>query len=316
MPKNLLLSILLPCLTTLAWAQGFPTPKGDFGTQWIHHPAANDSTEVLFRHVYTSSAAPRQAAITVATTGKMRVYFNERNVSRELFLSSPRSSVQLHTFDVSRYLRPDSNVIAVWVAPIKGHPVQKQLSLEYYGSYDNQGRFHHRANQAWSSLLLPHCHATDSTETFDAREVPSDWKSTEYAPLPGSWTAPQAETTHSPSLSTWEICPADSSLSLLNILQPIALQEDAHGIYVSFGRTFEGSLRITLRDAKKGEEIYIDGFTYICQGELDEQAFRYFSQSSQSTFYICGDERFDKKQIQRIEGLETRKVRNHSYLYP
>lgn len=77
---------------------------------------------------------------------------------------------------------------------------------------------------------------------------------------------------------------------------------------ISFCKTltfrFADYIRITLREAKKGERLEINGLVYICSGEMDEQAFRRLSTSRQKSITIKGDRHFRKSQIQKIEGLE------------
>lgn len=91
---------------------------------------------------------------------------------------------------------------------------------------------------------------------------------------------------------------------LRHVLLPIAEYEDSLGLHYDFDRFFQGSVRITLREAKKGERLEINGLVYICSGEMDEQAFRRLSTSQQKTITIKGDRHFRKSQIQKIEGLE------------
>ena len=77
-----------------------------------------------------------------------------------------------------------------------------------------------------------------------------------------------------------------------------------NGVYYQFDKAFKGQLRITLRDAKRGQKIYIDGLEYTCTGEMDEQACRKFTVADHRRVLINGDQNFKNEQIQSVEGIE------------
>ena len=136
-----------------------------------------------------------------AWTGKLWVYVNERNITQDLCFSNPdTSTVTIQTYDVTRFMRPDSNIVAVWYAPTPGQPISKQLSLEYYGK-DHTGRdFYHKADGEWKCHLLEGCYIKREEEHFDARSYDNNWKATDYDRR--QWLSPLGAFQDEPQLST------------------------------------------------------------------------------------------------------------------
>lgn len=303
---------LLLILLLITWVLN--TSAQEFGVHWIAYPLPNDTSEVLFRQTYLSDAKPRQAVITVASTGTIRLYVNGRNVARDIFLSNPdTATVSFRTFDVTRFLRTDSNTVAVWYAPSRSSHPSKQLSLEYYGR-DWQGkRFYSLAGKGWQCKKLSGSSVSQGKETFDARHYTPAWT---YSPHHSwGWVEPTG-TYESGKMKASRLQAAnDSVFTLISILKPIEVKEDSLGVVCDFGRPFNGIVRLTLRNAPSGETVHVGNYTYICKGQLDEQAFARFSCEKQRKVRIHGDSRFRRSQIQKIEGLEIGKKPKGSYLY-
>ena len=290
-------------ITMLGWI--FYSYAQEFDTHWISYPLPNDTSEVLFRQIFVTSKRPRQATITFVSSGMTKVYVNERNITRDLyFQNQDPHHLTSYTFDVTRFLRPDSNVIAVWYAPAKDMPISKQLSLQYYGIDDKGKQFYHQTGQDWLCHILHGCYVKDENEeAFDNREYDPNWKATDYDTQ--GWMHPTGAYAHVCSFPILSNAPPCPSITLSECLIPIDSFSDSTGVInYDFGRTFEGSIRLTLRDAAKGEKLYIDGFTYICNGDLDEQAFRRFTSNRKRFILIRGDRKFKESQIHNVEGLE------------
>ena len=164
----------------------------EFGTHWISYPFPDDSTEVMFRHTYITKHRPQQAYITFASMGSCKVYINERNVSREVYYrNTTPQGILLHTYDVTRYLRPDSNTIAVWYAPCpqataySQNAASKQLTLDYYGTSHNGSAFYQQADETWSCSLSEGNRITQDSigntiEVFDNRQYDNSWKASDF----------------------------------------------------------------------------------------------------------------------------------------
>lgn len=277
----------------------------EFSTHWISYPIPNDSSEVLFSQVYITKKRPKQASISFASSGKLKVYVNERNISQDIYFINPQSSaICIYTYDITRFLRPDSNTIAVWYAPQENVAVSKQLSLEYYGYDDKGSPFYHKADGNWRCKLLEGCYVKGNKETFDSRNYDCLWKSSDYSR--DEWANSLGSFHTMPPYNVvknefYQKCPY-----IQHIANPVTTYKDQEGLHYAFEEKFSGTPRITLREAKKGETLLIDGFKYICNGELDEQAFRRFTTIKQRTISITGDSKFTSQQITHVEGLDIK----------
>lgn len=293
--------IIISIFLSLFWALN--SFSQELGTHWICYPLPNDSSEVLFSHTYVNQGRPQQAILSFASPGKLRVYVNERNITQDLCFSNPdTSTVTIQTYDVTRFMRPDSNIIAVWYAPTPGQPISKQLSLEYYGK-DHTGRdFYHKADGEWKCHLLEGCYIKREEEHFDARSYDNNWKATDYDRR--QWLSPLGAFQDEPQLSTSADMYLCRNSHLQQILLPISSQMTEEGLLCDFERTYQGTIRLTLREAKKGEVLQIGGLTYTCSGEMDEQAFRRFTYSIGRSFTITDNHKLKKIQIMNIEGLD------------
>ena len=295
MTKAFLIITILSCVLN-SYSQ-------EFGTHWISYPIPNDSSEVLFSHVYTTFQRPRQAHLSFASSGKLKVYVNERNISANIYYQNPNSStVCMYTYDITRFLRPDSNVISIWYAPQDGSDISKQLSLDYYGIEANGKPFFHKADGSWKCKILEGCYVKGSNETFDSRHYDRQWKATDYNRE--EWANPlgSCHLAHPYHVILYDIY--DKRLVLSHVSTPTSVSEGQHGLQYDFGKVFFGTPRITLREAKEGQTISVDGFNYICNGELDEQAYRRFSTITSNSVTIHSDSHFKNSQITNIEALD------------
>ncbi len=283
----------------------------EFGTHWISCPMPNDSSQVLFYGAYDWETVPQRAFVSFASTGMVRVYVNERNVSHDIFfVNGNAGTAEVHTFDVTRYLVRGANSFAVWYAPRCDMPVGKQLSLQVFGKGKDGKPFLEMADKAWRCTVLDSCFSyegegvSDSiAETFSNADFDGQWKSVDYDH--SKWQ----------SACVWygekgrEVSTALPQFPLVGrklqtILLPIAEYEDSMGVHFGFARPFHGAVRLTLRGAVRGERILADGVSYICSGEMDEQVFRRFTTGQVYWITVSGDNSFRRSQIQKVEGLE------------
>jgi hypothetical protein len=274
----------------------------EFGTYWITCPNPDDSSEVWFRKTFVTIHRPRNAKITIATTGRFQLFVNERNVSCEVLLpkgSYQDNSIHEMTFDISNILRNDSNVIAVWYAPNPYLHTDKQLSLAYYGTSQYGKTFYHKADENW--LCKKACgYVTVNQEHIDNNFYNPLWKTCTVNTK--GWIHPE-NSTDSHIYPIFDDIYDHQGERIIKVLYPHEIFSDSHSITYRFPRRFRGWVRLTLRNAHHGEIIHINGFSYICNGLIDEQACRRFTIDTQQDLVIEGDRFFRKDQIQNIEGL-------------
>lgn len=139
-----LLHILILFIASAATAAASTATTGDFDSRWLSHPTPNDTSHVWFsRTIVTSSKdMPRAAYIRVATTGRFVLYVNGRNVSTALFTPDRQkgdTAVATIAYDVQRFLRTDTNTIALLYCP--SMRTRRQLSVCFYGIAADSSHF-------------------------------------------------------------------------------------------------------------------------------------------------------------------------------
>lgn len=271
---------------------------------WISSPVADSTAHVWFRHTYLGQGRPRRAWMAVATTGLFELYINGRNVSRDVRMpirgaGDDRAASTL--FDVTRFLRPDTNVVCVAYSPLFPQSEHRQVSVVYWGEEDNGYPFVHQSDGGWlcreaDSGLLP-----DGGEWRDAVRYPWRWTAKEFDLA--CWQTAEVAEPYSCSPVTY-VPLLRPSERVVHISRPRFFDRDGDTIVYDFGKAFHGVVRVTLRDTRQGERISIGGFDYICSGEIDEQAFRRFTTTDQRRVVISGDSDFSPDQIQSVEALE------------
>lgn len=295
MTKIIILLFLL-----LAWQ---PNSYGqEFGCHWVSDPLPDDSSEVIFKHSYICKQRPQHAYITLASTGNVKVYINERHVSRDILLiGKENETLSFYTFEITRYLKSTRNTIAVWYAPSKASSLGKQLSLEYYGTDADGKSFYHKADGKWICKKLPRNSVFEEREHFDRSHLPQDWRTYSFSPSK-TWQHPTGKPVTSKT-SVEKVQLANKSYLINKILHPVSTYTDSLGYHIDFGRPFYGTIRLTIRNAPKGCNIDISGLNYTCTGEMDEQAFRRFNFINKRCYTIKG-QGFNKNWIVFAEGLE------------
>lgn len=332
-----LLSIVLAC-SLAAHAQ-------EFNTHWIHAPHADSLTtadslaHIQFRHTYLSFGTPRQATVTVTSTGFFRLFVNQCNVGTAAFFP-PRASTQPSTinhqpsattqpspisqvtFDVTDYLRPDTNVIALCYAPVTPQASNKLVSVCVYG-IDADGRpFSFNSDSTWlcRSAETAIAITVDTLghpssflgENIDGRRHDPDWDaaticdSASWAPaVPYRGSRPEPLTVWDglavqPTNHRQGLCPAPRTI---DILDPDSVLTHGDTLIVYFPQPFTGRVRLTLRNARRGERVTFGRSTYICSGRLDEQAMSAFAVTRQRIVRITGARPFRPSHVVNIEGI-------------
>lgn len=289
--RKSIVAILLLVVALSARAQ-------EFNTHWIYAPQSDSLSHIWFRHTYISNGRPRQALITVASTGNFKLYVNECNIGTAAFFPSRHNgdtSPVAITFNVTPYLRRDTNVVAINYSPEQPSINRKQISVSLYGISHNGKRFSHTSDNSWICRRANSRMTADGGEFVDGLAHDPTWKAatcTSAALWLNAKTfcgdRPQSMTISQNGYNAWKIAKV-TSLSNLHITQnPVSL---------SLAENYRGYIRLTLREAKRGERIQIGKLTYICNGNMDEQAYPQFTINSFNTLSVSGDSKFSPTHI-------------------
>lgn len=139
-----LLHILILFIASAATAAASTATTGDFDCRWLSHPTPDDTSHVWFSRTIVTSEKdmPHAAYIRVATTGRFVLYVNGRNVSTALFTPDRQkgdTAVAAIAYDVQRFLRTDTNTIALLYCP--SMRTRRQVSVCFYGIAADSSHF-------------------------------------------------------------------------------------------------------------------------------------------------------------------------------
>lgn len=146
-----LINILILFIAAVAASTASAAPSasqtatvGDFDCRWMSHPTPDDTSHVWFSRTIVTSEKdmPRAAYIRVATTGRFVLYVNGRNVSTALFTPDRQkgdTAVAAIAYDVQRFLRTDTNTIALLYCP--SMRTRRQVNVSFYGIAADSSHF-------------------------------------------------------------------------------------------------------------------------------------------------------------------------------
>lgn len=337
-----LINILILFIASAATAAASTATAGDFGCRWMSHPAPDDTSHVWFRRTLVTEEQdiPRTAYIHVATTGRFVLYVNGRNVSTALFTPdrTPNdTTVMAISYDVHRFLRPDSNTIALLYCP--STRTRRQVSVSFYGIAADSSHFATNDTDGWLCRHADTWQTHDGGEAMNRNTYPYRWTDTDQPlalwqtveqistsqhhnttpphhhnttpPQHLNTTPSQHNTTSTPisaediyGYSPVRINPlVDNAAHMRRIYTPLFTEQSADTLTVHLVPNERHLIRVTLRDCRRGEHISIGNLHYVCTGEIDEQAFARFTPTSSNTIIITGDSHFRSEQVQEVESI-------------
>lgn len=329
-----LINILILFIASAATAAASTATAGDFGCRWMSHPAPDDTSHVWFRRTLVTEKQdmPRTAYIHVATTGRFVLYVNGRNVSTALFTPdrTPNdTTVMAISYDVRRFLRPDSNTIALLYCP--STRTRRQVSVSFYGIAADSSHFATNDTDGWLCRHADTWQTHDGGEAMNRNTYPYRWTDTDQplalwqaveqisTPHHHTTTPPQHHNTTPPQhlntlplLSAEDICGyspvrinplVDNAAHMRRIYTPLFTEQSADTLIVHLVPNERHLIRVTLRGCRRGERISIGNLHYVCTGEIDEQAFARFTPTSSNTIIITGDSHFQSEQVQEVESI-------------
>ena len=286
-----------------------------FGTDWMTSPSSAHSSYQWFRRTFIAGNRPLRGSVSVATDSRFVLYVNGRNVSTALFMpireendSSPMSM----TFDVTRFLRPDSNTVAVLLAPEAKRLATPRLSVGFFGSDATGSCFAYLSPDGWLCCPASTSVTTEGELMYERNNnltpaygdmAMAEWFPTVIQPFKGGM-APKDNGISSESVYGYNVRMynplADNAAYVHKILSPCGIEINGNSVVYDFTPGFYGYVRVTLRGCRQGERIRIGGLEYVCNGTIDEQAFCRFTAGYMRKVEISGDAWFRPEQVQEI----------------
>lgn len=275
----------------------------DFNTPWIFARQTGSLSRVFFRKAFLSQGLPRQATLTIATTGYCKVYVNECKIGTAPYLSlrhdNDTDAVSM-TFDVTPYMRADTNVVAVLYSPLPNHAskTEKQIAINLYGTGYDQHDFCVRTDASWLCRESYSKITPDGIEIVDGRRRDMQWNAASIHDNALWEQAEEAEDTTTSIYAKETLMPKISHIDTFD-------EDSIHDNVISPHNAFYGFFRATLRGARRGERIRLGNLLYICNGKLDEQVFPEFGAGYTKGISVCG-------RASRITTLEMISIGKHN----
>ena len=299
----------------------------DWGLSWIACPAAGQHGQAWFRRSFTLAEPPRAARITIASSGLFELFVNGYNVTTDVLTPGttlPSDTVRLSTYDVARFLRAGTNVVAVWYSPLR--PSRKQLALCLFAEGNGCGATSITTDADWlcrPANALTHPPAsppaplhlqqatTTLTETIDANLFIPSWN-LPSTPLIGWLNAEQQRGLPPSPIAAMRI-PCEAR-RISHIHSPALPAASGDTLVCHLVRPHEGWVRLTLRGMHRGDTLRVNSLTYICSGRTDEQACLHFTTEEFSAIVVTGPEGFSRENVMSVEAIEIERHTRRSPL--
>lgn len=298
MPILRLLYIILLSLSAAA------LHAGGFGMRWMSCAVPGDSSEVWYRRTFVSGGRPQKAFVSVASTCRFVLYVNGRNVSASLYMprraEGDTSAVSVDV-DVTRFLRRDSNTVAVLCSACR--PAAVRVAVGWWGTDASGARFASMGARGWMCRRAPHgivrAPGTGTAgEWADGRVQDVPWS---RSPVEAALWMPVAV---GGSVGACRECAADDGVRVARVLQPRFFDvEGPHAAVYDFSPGFWGLVRLTLRGVRRGTRIRVGDVQYVCSGEMDEQAYGRFAPSFARRVEVSGGKGFSPECVQSVEAI-------------
>ena len=281
-------------LTALVLLVSISAFAGEWGQSWISHPAVDSTEQVLFRREIVLEGKPTAAFVTVASGGRYALYVNGYNVVTDVLEPGAQMSgdtVAVTRYEVARYLRKGDNTLAVWYSPTgRCARSERQLSLSFQcNGGENGGGYACATDSMWLCRASGCRTFPDGSEQIDSRTFDPSWAiDPVFTPewLPAREETPALSVPVSDTRTLWRTALRVESIQQFTFFSPIETTDAGQigrnaGRY-TFRKGFDGWVRLTLRGMESGDTVTVNGLTYICSGDTDEQACRRFTTSSSS----------------------------------
>ena len=289
----------------------------EWGQSWISHPSADSTEQVLFRREIVIAEKPTVAHVSVASAGLFALYVNGYNVSTDVL--EPGASLGGNTlavahYEVARYLHAGSNALAVWYSPTGHCPkTDRQLSLTLFASTDARATFACSTDSTWLCRTAGCRTLPNGDETIDANRHDPSW-AIDPTFTPEWLAASEACSTSSVPLTDrwlWHMARRVESIQQYKFFETVG----SNSVCYLFPNSFDGWVRLTMRGMERGDTLTVNGLTYICSGETDEQACRRFTTAYSRSALVTLPADRPLSCIMKVEAMDIGHYLHSSYSY-
>lgn len=288
---------------------------------FIHHTGAREGQEVWFHSNFDVKSLPDSAFLTLETGGYVLAYINGRVVGTQriwpyrpvvdINTGQKQAGVASQAINVTHMLRIGRNALTVWYAPCIDMKLLRetpdtltaesttfpmyQLSAMLIAKKGLKTDTLSTSNSNWLCKIAP-ATMTLFGEDYNAAEYDAKWKNNVLAITP-EWVKPEKAWYEK---AKWNSVEDKGQYACNTITAKLNEKTDSMLTYY-FPYHATGQLRVTIRGARKNQEIDINGMRYVCTGETDEQMFTRFSTISTDVVEI---QKVGKDKLPNIQNLE------------
>ena len=239
------------------WSMGLIKP-GDWQAKWVK---AGGETSPWLRKEFNLTAAPEQALAFVNVKGYYELYVNGKKVSDDVLV--PAVSVYkkrslYNTYDISKYLRPGTNCVGVWlglglvfrgdIAPL----ARVQIDMSVGGRREIVG-----TDTTWTWTPSTHTEVRwgwcgNGGEHIDMRRDIPDWS--EPGCAGGKWSAVE-EVANPSAVASAQSCPPNRIIKTIPAVSCTELRQNVWEL--DFGTNLTGWMRLRLPKLEAGQQVTI-----------------------------------------------------------
>lgn len=294
---------------------------------FIHHNSAKEGQEVWFRTVFDIRELPDSAFLEMSTSGYLLAYINGRVAGTQSIwpfrpivnkeYQQKQKGIACQSIDVRHLLRTGRNVLSIWYAPcIDMKLLQEtsdtitcesttntlyQLSTLLTIKKGEKTETLCSTNSNWLCKVAP-VQMTKYGEDCNSPAITANWKK-QVLEISPDWIRPEKSWYEK---SKWNTVEDQGEYAYNTISANLNEVTDSMQTYY-FPYKATGQLRITLRNAKRGQVIDVNGMRYTCLGETDEQFFTRFSTITTDIVEIS---KTDENKLPNIQNLELILLKN------
>lgn len=301
---------------------GLPSGAVVWPVNWIAHPCAEGSEQIWFCRSFSGEGRTVAGQIEMAVGGGAVLYVNGYNVTADVpipvsgvwrpLAAGEEATVVAARYDVTRYLRPDTNVVAVWCAP------EARLSLVFSGLRVTHGGrraepFVHTTDATWLCRTCGSRISPDGRERVDGRETQEELRTASLEVI--KWLNAREIAPILERGKIMEVVPLRSAVRVGHVDDCCLTEVAAGRLTYSCGRGFRGRIRVTLRGMRRGDLLDIGGMGYVCSGESDEQAIMRFTEYVGDSVIVSGGPDLTPDNVQSVEAISLEEYFNSSWMY-
>lgn len=252
---------------------------GGWCRQWISADSVGDS-QLWFLRTLILPSQPVEARLEAISGGRVCIYVNGYNATTDILAPYKQGDKVLKSIgcDILPYITDDTCRIAVWYSPFLREIKSKHLSLTVWCRYPDGQRQSYVSDSNWSWVMAP-AETNGNDECFNSLAMYDKWNIDE---LP----APMLLPVRVSSGSYYEPSEPYTPQYIRHIYSCKKISATPMSLTYLSPSPFCGWVRVTLRGMKRGATLSVNGFDYICNGDIDEQACRRFTISPVATDHI------------------------------